>query len=106
MAALASSASVQFNTFLYFKDRQNEIEEAIIMKITKAGVYVLVQKYGIEGLLNDPDHILEVYPEKEEARINGTVVKTFDHLRLNIVAKSIEFRRSIVLNYIEKLETN
>lgn len=70
LAALASSASVQFNTFLYFKDRQNEIEEATIMKISKAGVFVIVQKYGIEGLLTNQG--IEVDAEKEEAVIEGT----------------------------------
>lgn len=41
-AQLAGRASVQFNTFLYFKNRQDEVEDAIVMKISKAGVYIMV----------------------------------------------------------------
>ena len=58
-AAHAGSASVQFNTFLYFKERNNEVKEAIVMRITKAGgIYVIIQKYGIEGFImeNDQEH--------------------------------------------------
>ena len=44
---------MQFNTFQYFKlqSEQNRQVNAIVMRMTPAGVYVLIQKYGIEGLL-------------------------------------------------------
>ena len=60
MAQLASGASVQFNTYLYFKNlaaaRQHECkQQAIVMRITQGGVYVMVQKFGLEGLLTIDD---------------------------------------------------
>lgn len=56
MAQMSSSASVQFNTYLYFKSLQGSkaeecFQQAIIMRVTQGGIYVMVEKYGIEGLL-------------------------------------------------------
>jgi exoribonuclease R len=53
MAQLASQASVQFNTFQFFKFQKEENRQvhAIVMRMTPAGVYVLIKKYGIEGML-------------------------------------------------------
>jgi hypothetical protein len=42
LAALASQASVSFNTFMYFNARSFDKEEAIVMKMSKAGVYIMV----------------------------------------------------------------
>ena len=76
MAALASQASVQFNTYLYFKNLREKsqddiLEDAIVMKITKAGIYVMIKKYGIEGLIaEDEETKISIDSEKEEAIIN------------------------------------
>ena len=56
MAQLASTASVQFNTYLYFKGLQGMRREecrqsASVMRIAQSGPYVMVKKFGIEGLL-------------------------------------------------------
>ena len=57
MAQFASGASVQFNTYLYFKGlqglkREECKQDAVVMRISTGGIYVMVQKFGIEGLLN------------------------------------------------------
>jgi len=63
MAALASQASVQFNTYLYFKslqesnDRGKCRQSASVMRISASGPYVMVKKYGIEGLLTVDSNI-------------------------------------------------
>ncbi|CDW74058.1 exosome complex exonuclease rrp44 [Stylonychia lemnae] len=110
MAALASGASVQFNTYLYFKnlrEKSNEdvIEDAIVMKITRAGIYVMIKKYGIEGLLAEEEESKFVIDsEKEEAIINGQVsIQAFSNIKVRIVAQSIEFRRQIKLFFKEKV---
>jgi hypothetical protein len=49
------------------------IEEAIVMKVSKAGIYVMIQTYGIEGFILDSQESgisIFVDPEKEEAIIN------------------------------------
>lgn len=72
------------------------------MRITTGGIYVMVEKYGIEGLLvlNDTDprleesktarYELEARPEKDEATISGGkqsfVIKTFDRVKVQIKA--------------------
>lgn len=44
------------------------------MKITKAGVYVMIKKYGIEGLMREDEHTsITIDSEREEAVINGQV---------------------------------
>ena len=65
MAQFASQASIQFNTFQYFKlqSEENRIVNAIVMRMTPAGVYVLIQKYGIEGLL-----VEDVNPSEDDVK--------------------------------------
>lgn len=129
MAQLASQASVQFNTFLYFKNQseENRMVQAIVMRITQSGVYVLIQKYGIEGLLveeNQNDHqntgktfcskiLTDVQNEEAELLVTSAGAKTenvkvvlFDHLNIEIKAETIEFRRSINLHFRGCLNIN
>jgi exoribonuclease R len=115
MAQMSSSASVQFNTYLYFKSLQgSKVEEcfqkAIVMRITQGGIYVMVEKYGIEGLLvlNDTtseeskeQFQLQARPEKDEATIltakRSIFVKIFDRVNVQIKAEMVEFRRAVNL---------
>jgi exoribonuclease R len=103
MAQLSSQASVQFNTYLYFKSLSQTKEDdcrqtAIIMRITQGGIYVMVQKYGLEGLLVTQGS-LQCRPEQETAVINGKEVKVFDRVKVMIKAEMVEFRRSVSLLY-------
>ena len=55
-ARFASMASTELNTFLYFKNMLSKgkiIEEAMIMRITKAGIYITIKSFGVEGLLTE-----------------------------------------------------
>lgn len=112
MARFASSASTQYNTYVYFKnliekEKREIIEEAIVMRISKAGVYIMVKAYGIEGLLSDPsDQGIEVDSEKEEAKLGATVIRNFDNLRVQILPLSVEFRRQIKFIFKEKVEAS
>lgn len=83
------------------------------MRITQAGVYVLIQKYGIEGLLVEDSLVQKIVTEtqKEQADLflkDGSSVKItlFDHLNILIEAKMIEFRRSINLHFLSSLNIN
>ena len=69
------------------------------MRITQGGVYVMVQKYGIEGLLVT-EGTLKCMPEKETALINDKEVKVFDRVRVLIKAEMVEFRRSVSLVFM------
>ena len=69
----------------------------------------MVQKYGIEGLLALNDSLeqtdrIETNTDKEEAYLPTgddypQVLKVFDPINVQIVAKMVEFRRSIILIY-------
>jgi len=82
------------------------------MRITHQGAHVMVQKYGIEGVLALSDAVemklggpmITVNNDKEEVHIPGVSkpLKVFDKVSVKIVAKTIEFRRSIILVYAGK----
>jgi hypothetical protein len=71
------------------------------MRITQSGVYVMVQKYGIEGLLVSTEPI-QCYPEKEQAAIGKHTLSVFDNVTVDIKAEMVEFRRSVSLNFCTK----
>ena len=98
LAYFASQASISFNTFLFFKEK-GEQAEASVMKITKAGVFVSVRTYGIEGLLIADG--VEINSDSETAMVNGQMIRAFTPLKVKIVAKSVELRRSIELHFID-----
>lgn len=92
-ARFASSASTELNTYLYFKNMiktQNKsiIEEAMVMRVTKAGIYVMIKSFGVEGLLSDEERFqrVEVDTETETALVNGSVkVRTFDTVQIEVI---------------------
>ena len=112
-ARFASSASTELNTFLFFnnmikKEQKRIIEEAMVMRITKAGIYVMIKSFGVEGLLKEApgQHIL-IDAEKNTAVINQEVtIRTFDTLKIEVVPSTTELRRKINFQFIEKVDTN
>jgi exoribonuclease R len=109
-ARFASSASTELNTYLYFKNIINKekrriIEEAMVMRVTKAGIYVMIKSFGVEGLLTEAEgQTIAVDTDKEVAIVNGSIeVRTFDALKIEVVPTSVEFRRKINFVFIEKI---
>ena len=99
-ARMASSASTELNTYLYFKniitkESRRLIEEAMVMRVTKAGIYVMIKSFGVEGLLTDSEYQqIQIDSDKETAIINGSItVKTFDTLKIEVIPQSVELRR-------------
>ena len=112
-ARFASSASTELNTFLFFnnmikKEQKRIIEEAMVMRITKAGIYVMIKSFGVEGLLKEApgQHIL-IDTDKNTAVINQEVtIRTFDTLKIEVVPSTTELRRKINFKFIEKVDTS
>lgn len=107
MAALASRASADFYTYKFFKDKEDVIEQAMILKVSTAGVHVIILKYGIEGLLEQIEGEVEIEtdPENEKAVINKDIhVRTFQHCNVQIVSQMIDYRRSMALKFIEIID--
>ena len=71
------------------------------MRITQGGVYVMVKKFGIEGLLVTQGKSLQCNPEKETALVNGKQFRVFDRINVEIKAEMVEFKRSVSLIYSE-----
>lgn len=126
MAQQASQASVQFNTFQFFKLQKNKdmcFTRGIVMRITQgAGIYVQIQKYGIEGLLVEDQEeksgeyrCLKIIADNDSAILkcvdkSGKAVEQkvqqFDHMLVEISATMVEFRRSIKLHYRGPLDSS
>lgn len=90
MAALASRASGEFFTYKFFHQKGIVIEDSLVLKVTTAGVHVIILKYGVEGVVR-VDGEMEIHPETESAIINGTNVKTFDYLKVEIVTEMVDY---------------
>lgn len=110
-ARMASSASTELNTYLYFKniitkESRRLIEEAMVMRVTKAGIYVMIKSFGVEGLLTDSEYQqIQIDSDKETAIINGSItVKTFDTLKIEVIPQSVELRRQIKFAFIQKVD--
>ena len=107
-ARFASSASTELNTYLYFKNmvkNKNKpiVEEAMVMRVTKAGLYVMIKSFGVEGLISDEERFqrVEVDTETDTVLVNGSIqVRTFDTVQIEIIPESIEFRRQIKFKFI------
>lgn len=104
MAAFSSQASVAFNTYLYFKNLSNTknadcFQSAVVMRVTQGGVYVMVQKYGLEGMLAIENLSVKYLPERETVIIDSKDIRVFDRVNVFIRADMIEFRRTVSLIY-------
>lgn len=112
-ARFASSASTELNTFLFFnniikKEQKRIIEEAMVMRITKAGIYVMIKSFGVEGLLKEaPGQQILIDADKNTAVINQEItIRTFDALKIEVVPSTTELRRKINFQFIEKVDTS
>ena len=67
-AQLASRASAEFYTYQFFRGKG---EEAVVMKVSAAGVHLMIPSYGVEGLLSEEGVAggVRCRPEKEEAEL-------------------------------------
>ena len=78
------------------------------MRITKAGIQVMIKSFGVEGLLKEApgQHIL-IDADKNVAVINQQInIRTFDTLKIEVVPITTELRRKINFQFIEKVDNN
>ena len=78
------------------------------MRITKAGIYVMIKSFGVEGLLKEApgQHIL-IDADKNVAVINQQInIRTFDTLKIEVVPTTTELRRKINFQFIEKVDNS
>ena len=77
------------------------------MRISASGPYVMVKKYGIEGLLTVDKNMATIQsnPEKEVAKVitksagqeEVKTLKVFDSVQVEIRAAMVEYRRTVEL---------
>ena len=75
------------------------------MRVTKAGIYVMIKSFGVEGLLTESEgQSISIDSDKEVALVNSSgEVRTFDTLKIEILPTCVEFRRKINFLFIEKV---
>ncbi|KAL4471595.1 hypothetical protein ABPG74_008488 [Tetrahymena malaccensis] len=110
MARFASRSSSDYNTYLFFKDKQIE-EVAMVSSISKTGATVVVPRYGLEGQikfnekdLKENEKLLQELKQSQSLIIdfvvNGNRHKLFDYLKVRVSVGMKNFHKQITLEYL------
>merc|ERR1712060_299684 len=102
MAQWASRASADLHTFMYFNGKGAKTAEAIVTRIRRAGMYVNIPRFGIEGVVTMPEEDWSI--DEEQQRISsrkdaGVKIVVFDHVMVNIEADGSDFRNRTFLRF-------
>lgn len=84
-AQLASRSSVELYTHLFFKNK-DIVEDAYVIKILKNGFNVLIQKYGVEGIVFVTDAV-QPFVLQENALVGQVTIKLFDKVKVNVAVE-------------------
>lgn len=95
MARFASRASSDYHTYLFFKNRQNCVEKAIITGIQPKGVTVMLPRYGLEGFL------AAEMCEKLSVLMEGRKYRIFDYIDVQVQVELKHFTKKINLKYVD-----
>ncbi|EGR33437.1 rnb family protein, putative [Ichthyophthirius multifiliis] len=109
-ARFASRASSDYNTYLFFKDKQVE-EIGMVSSINQKGFIVIIPRYGLEGQiqfneqdLDDNEKLLQELLQKEDLIIdfitNRNRHKLFDYIKVRISIGMKNFHKQIKLEYL------
>jgi len=94
MAQWAGRASSNLHTYMFFKAQGVKKAEAIVTRVRRSGMQVMIPRYGIEGVVTMPE--TEWTCNEEEQRILSTdaakTISVFDRVTVRIEADNAEFR--------------
>jgi len=109
VAFFCSRASNDFSTYLFFKDKFEELEISIFA-VDSFGNRGLSQKYGIEAEIlfvdeNGNNIIKKIDLEKKQIVLNdNSIVNIFDRILVSINAGYVNYRREIKYKFIKKID--
>jgi len=109
VAFFCSRSSNDFSTYLFFKDKIEELEISIF-SVDSLALRGLSQKYGIEAEIlftdkNGINLIKKIDLDKKQIILNdNTVINIFDRVLVSINAGYINYRREIKYKYINKID--
>jgi len=102
MAQWASQASVGLHTFMFFNKKGAQSEEAVVIRIRRSGMSVMIQRYGIDGSVSLPEAEWEVDEEEQQAtsRADPSVkIGVFGRIIVRVEADGSEFRNKTRLEF-------
>lgn len=109
MAQWAGRASKDLHVFFFFNRKGKTAAEAVVTRIRRTGVQVVVQRYGIDGIvpMSDEEWTIEEEEQKITSRFNrDVVIRIFDHISVQIEADNSEFRNRTLLSFDGVLQEN
>mmetsp|Transcript_6837 Transcript_6837/g.9999 ORF Transcript_6837/g.9999 Transcript_6837/m.9999 type:complete len:140 (+) Transcript_6837:32-451(+) len=102
MAQWAGRASADLHTFLYFKSKGQQSAEAVVTRIRRSGLQVVVPRYGIDGVVPLPEEDWNVNEEeqtvvsKKDAKVK---LEIFRRIFVCIEADNTDFRNRTRLSF-------
>jgi len=102
MAMWASQASAGLHTFMFFSKRGSVTEEAVVIRIRKSGLQVMIQRYGIDGTVALPAAEWDVDEEEQQvtSRADPSVkIAVFGRIMVRVEADGSEFRNKTRLEF-------
>jgi len=103
MAQWAGRASSDLHTFLYFNAHGKKEAEAIVTRVRRTGLQVVVPRYGIDGVcpMKEEDWIIDEDNQVVTSRTDEKITMgVFGHIMVTIEADNSDFRNRTYLNYL------
>jgi len=102
MAQWAGRASADLHTFMFFNKKGPQSAEAVVTRIRRTGMQVIIPRYGIEGVVAMPEEDWQV--EENEQRVASrkdpnVKLGVFDHLMVHIEADNTDFRNKTIITF-------
>jgi len=105
VAFFCSRESNDFSTFLFFENKSETID-VVIFGVDNFSVKAISQKYGMEANVQfqEKNCIKETDIENKEVKLkDGTDLKVFDKVQVEVKASYFNFRRTISYHFLKKL---
>jgi len=102
MAQWAGRASADLHTFMYFNSKGKQSAEGVVTRVRRSGLQVVVQRFGIEGVVPMPEGEWDV-DEEEQLVTNRTdkavTIGIFRRIVVQIEADNTDFRNRTRLTF-------
>jgi len=95
MAQMAGRASAELHTYMYFSNKGAKSDEAVVMRVRRAGMQVIVPRYGVEGVVAMAEDEWLVDPDEQcitSRKDIGVTIRIFSRIMVHIAADGSEFR--------------
>lgn len=102
MAQWAGRASADLHTFMYFNKKGKQSAEAVVTRVRRSGVQVVVPRYGIDGVVPLPEEEWEINEDEQWAakkQDRAVRIEVFRRMVVGIEADGADFRNRTRLSF-------